>query len=39
MLTGFGIFCLGTFTGIVLAGIFAPPDSINIVIKKRKDDK
>lgn len=39
MLTCFGIFCLGTFTGIVLAGIFSQPDSINIVIKKRNDDK
>ena len=38
MLAGFGIFCLGTFTGIVLAGIFSQPDSINIVIKKTKDD-
>lgn len=39
MLSGFGIFCLGTFTGIVLAGIFSQPDSINIIIKKREDDK
>lgn len=39
MLTGFGIFCLGTFTGIVLAGIISQPDHINIVIKKRKDDE
>ena len=39
MLTGFGIFCLGAFTGIVLAGIISQPDRINIVIKKRNDDE
>lgn len=38
MLTGFCIFCLGTFTGIVLSGIISQPDRINIVIKKRNDD-
>ena len=39
MLACFGIFCLGTFTGIVLAGIISQPDRINIVIKKRNDDE
>ena len=39
MLASFGIFCLGAFTGIVLSGIFSQPDSINIVINKREDDK
>lgn len=39
MLAGLGIFCLGTFTGVVLAGIASQPDCINIVIKKTKDDE
>ena len=39
MLSGFGIFCLGAFTGIVLSGIFSQPDSINIVINKKDGDK
>lgn len=39
MLAGLGIFCVGVFTGIVLDGIFSQPDSINIVINKREDDK
>ena len=39
MLASFGIFCVGVFTGVVLTGIFSQPDSINVVIKKREDDK
>ena len=39
MLTGFGIFCVGVFTGVVLTGIFSQPDSINIVIKKINDNE